>query len=91
MAAVEMYVPSQSSCFQLFGFDVLIDDTLKPWLLEVNFSPSLNVDQKIDMQIKSPLIAELFNLTGIVPRPGKKSKAAKAQPRGGQEEIRGVG
>ena len=36
VAAVDMFVPHKGNCFELFGFDVLIDDTLKPWLLEVS-------------------------------------------------------
>ena len=41
-AAVDMHVPYKSrNCFQLFGFDILIDENLEPVLIEINFSPSL--------------------------------------------------
>ena len=62
---VEMFVPYRNNCFELLGFDILIDDTLKPWLLEVNLSPSLNCDSPLDHSIKSNLIADLFTLAGI--------------------------
>lgn len=50
---------------ELFGFDILIDDTLKPWLLEVNLTPSLGCDSPLDVRVKSALIADLLTLVGI--------------------------
>ena len=46
--AVDMFVPFKKNCFQVFGFDILIDSCLEPWLLEVNLSPSLNCDSPLD-------------------------------------------
>ncbi len=55
----------RSNCFELFGFDVLLDEELKPWLMEVNLSPSLACESPLDHQIKSNLIADLLTLVGV--------------------------
>jgi len=55
----------RSNCFELYGFDVLVDDSLKPWLLEVNLSPSMRADSPLDWQVKSTLLADAFNLVGM--------------------------
>ena len=64
-SAFQMHVPYRGNCFQLFGFDVMIDANLNPWLLEVNLSPSLSCDSPLDQKIKSELLADLFNLAGF--------------------------
>lgn len=50
---------------ELYGFDILVDDKLKPWLLEVNLSPSLGIDSALDSRIKSSMLCDLFTLIGI--------------------------
>ncbi|OWF50223.1 tubulin polyglutamylase TTLL2 [Mizuhopecten yessoensis] len=55
-------VPKCDNCFELYGFDVLIDDNLKPWLLEVNFSPALSFDCQADLHVKKPLLHDLMKL-----------------------------
>ncbi|XP_066958214.1 tubulin polyglutamylase TTLL5-like isoform X1 [Macrobrachium rosenbergii] len=63
--ATNMFVPHHRNCFELYGFDILVDNQLKPWVLEVNLSPSLNIDQPLDLKIKSAMLADLFSLVGI--------------------------
>jgi tubulin polyglutamylase TTLL4 len=59
-------------CFELYGFDILIDENLRPWLLEVNVLPSLSSSSPLDKKIKTTLMADIFNLIGIVPYDRKK-------------------
>ncbi|KAH8316299.1 hypothetical protein KR067_004640 [Drosophila pandora] len=48
--------------FQLLGFDILVDWKLKPYILEVNHTPSLSADESVDMEVKRPLIRDTLNL-----------------------------
>ncbi|NWJ07858.1 TTLL5 polyglutamylase, partial [Crypturellus undulatus] len=76
-AACKTFLSHRGSCFELYGFDVLIDATLKPWLLEVNLSPSLACDAPLDLKIKASMLSDMFTLVGFVCQdPGQRSSRA---------------
>lgn len=62
---VRGYVENKQSCYELFGFDVLLDKQLKPWLMEVNISPSMKASCPLDFKLKSDLAIDLFNCVGF--------------------------
>ncbi|CAM9355606.1 unnamed protein product [Ectocarpus sp. 13 AM-2016] len=55
------------SCFELFGFDVMVDSRLssRPHLIEVNCSPALGLDEPADREVKLPLISDLLDLVDM--------------------------
>eukprot|EP00347_Sterkiella_histriomuscorum_P024455 403331059 len=46
-------------CYELLGFDIILDYKLRPWLLEVNHLPSFNSDTTTDEQVKKKVHKEL--------------------------------
>ncbi|KAF2347635.1 Tubulin-tyrosine ligase/Tubulin polyglutamylase, partial [Trinorchestia longiramus] len=56
---------SKYSSYELFGFDVLLDEKLRPWLLEVNISPSLHSACSLDYKVKGPLMSSLLTMASF--------------------------
>ncbi|XP_078142272.1 tubulin monoglutamylase TTLL4 [Centroberyx gerrardi] len=63
---LKMNLRSAYSCHELFGFDIMLDENLKPWVLEVNISPSLHSNTALDVSIKGQMIRDLLNLAGFL-------------------------
>ena len=65
-----------SVCYQILGFDILIDHKLKPFLLEINQTPSFRTDSKFDRILKNNL---LFNTFMILCLNHERREAYKAE------------
>uniref|UniRef100_A0A1A9WF73 Tubulin--tyrosine ligase-like protein 9 n=1 Tax=Glossina brevipalpis TaxID=37001 RepID=A0A1A9WF73_9MUSC len=50
------------ACFEILGFDILVDSKLRPYILEVNHSPSFHTNELVDRQVKKPLIKDTLCL-----------------------------
>ena len=58
---------NRNNFYELYGFDVLIDNELEPWLIEVNVCPSLNMSTPLDMKIKTTMVCDMLNMIGFTP------------------------
>ncbi|XP_049735577.1 tubulin polyglutamylase TTLL7 isoform X2 [Elephas maximus indicus] len=83
---------SESVCFEVLGFDILLDRKLKPWLLEINRAPSFGTDQKIDYDVKRGVLLNALKLLNIRTSDKRRNLAkqkAEAQKRlYGQSSIK---
>ncbi|GFN96274.1 ubulin polyglutamylase ttll1 [Plakobranchus ocellatus] len=68
LKAVTGVVSNDRHCFECYGYDIIIDDNLKPWLIEVNASPSLAATTSSDRIMKYRLISDVINI--VIP-PGE--------------------
>jgi tubulin polyglutamylase TTLL6/13 len=54
-----------SRCFEILGFDVLIDADARPWLLEVNCMPSLAAFSQFDNELKTRVIMGVLKIIDL--------------------------
>lgn len=53
------------NCFEVFGFDILVDESFKPWLLEVKANPSFRGSGEVDTAIKRKVASDTLTLIGV--------------------------
>lgn len=82
LKAVASVIANDRHCFECYGYDIIIDKDLKPWLIEVNASPSMTATTNNDGILKSKLVENLLSVVlppdGIPDVRWKKTPSAKA-------------
>jgi hypothetical protein len=58
-------VAPDPSAFELYGFDIMLDAQAKPWLVEVNRSPSMVVEDPVHRDTKIPLFRDTMACLAI--------------------------
>lgn len=68
----------KNNCFEVYGFDVMIDKDFKPWIIEVNVLPSLSSSSFMDKCIKTTLMGDTLTLIGMNQADGAEHKNGKS-------------
>ena len=65
LMAVQKVVMNDKHCFELYGYDILIDDTLKPILIEINANPSLSSNTPSDNEMKVKMLDDMLTVLDL--------------------------
>jgi len=62
LLSVQKVMIQDKHCFELYGYDIMISSDLKPWLIEVNASPSLSANTVLDYDMKFALLDDTLTI-----------------------------
>ena len=65
LSAVQKVIMNDKHCFELYGYDILIDDTLKPILIEINANPSLTSNTASDNDMKVKMLDDMLTILDL--------------------------
>jgi len=58
-------------CFEMFGFDILIDDQLNPYLIEINTNPAMFTDTQVQKEMLPKLVDDVVKMAIEIHQNGK--------------------
>lgn len=61
-------------CFEVLGFDIILDQKLQPWLLEVNHAPSFATESELDRVVKFDVLRDTLQLLNLSPEARRQKK-----------------
>lgn len=59
-------------CFEVFGFDFMLDDQLNPYMLEVNMNPAMFLDTNCMKELLPKIVHDCCNLAVEIHKPHTK-------------------
>ncbi|KAK2964692.1 putative tubulin polyglutamylase TTLL4 [Blattamonas nauphoetae] len=73
------------TCTELYGVDIMLDSNCRPWIVEINTSPSMNSGSEIDEIVKGNMLSDFLTLQGNTPICHQKK--GKADAKEGRKEV----
>ena len=77
LQSVQKVMINDKHCFELYGFDILFDESLKPWLIEVNASPSLTASSPSDYELKFGLLEDMLHVLDMEGRLSRRENVKR--------------
>jgi tubulin polyglutamylase TTLL9 len=65
LLSVQTIMMNDKHCFELYGFDILFDDSFKVYVIEVNASPSMSANTEEDKALKTELLSSAFDIVDL--------------------------
>lgn len=74
LESVQDMFECKKGCFELFGFDLMVDEDFQMWLIEVNSSPAMDYSTQVTERLVKMVLEDTVKVVVDYPNAKKKSQ-----------------